>query len=78
MQCAAQGAIVVSIYDWIQGFAPFGDDRTDARVYLLNHGLGHVNGKPDVTCRKGVAEVMVNQSSLPKKCTANPWPFPAK
>ena len=78
VQCAAQGAIVVSIYDWIQGFKPFGEDRTSARVYLLNHGLGHVNGKPDVRCRKGTADVMVNQTSLPKKCTANPWPFPAK
>ena len=78
VQCAAQGAIVVSIYDWIQGLAPFGEDRTGARIYLLNHGLGHVSGKSDVTCKKGVAAVMVNQSSLPKKCTANPWPFPAK
>jgi hypothetical protein len=78
IQCATQGAIVVSVYDWIQGVAGFGEERTDARIYLLNHGLGHVLGKPDVECKKGVAEVMVDQQALPKKCTPNPWPFPAK
>jgi hypothetical protein len=78
VQCAEQGTIVVSVYDWIQGLTPFADDRTDARIYLLNHGLGHVLGKPDVTCKKGVADVMVDQRTLSSKCTANPWPFPAK
>ena len=78
VQCAAQGAIVVSVYDWIQGVPGFGEERTDARIYLLNHGLGHVLGKPDVACKKGVAELMVDQRTLPKKCTPNPWPFPAK
>jgi hypothetical protein len=76
VQCAEQGAIVVSVYNWIQGLEAFGEDRTAARVYFLNHGLGHVLGKPDTTCSKGVADVMVNQAELPAKCTANPWPFP--
>lgn len=78
VQCATQKAIVVSVYDWIQGLEPFAEDRTGARVYLLNHGLGHVLGNSDVTCKKGVAGVMVNQRELPDACTPNPWPFPAK
>ena len=78
VQCASQGTIVVSIYDWIQGLPPFAEDRTDARIYLLNHGLGHVKSKPDIECKKGVAAVMVNQRALPAKCTPNAWPFPAK
>ena len=78
MQCAEQDAIVVSVYDWIQGLPAFGDDRTSARAYFLNHGLGHVLGNSDATCKKGVANVMVNQRELPAKCTANAWPFPAK
>ena len=28
VQCATQGTIVVSIYDWIQGVPAYGDDRT--------------------------------------------------
>jgi hypothetical protein len=78
VQCATQGAIVVSVYDWIQGVSGFAENRTDARIYLLNHGLGHILGNPDVGCKKGVADVMVNQQELPAKCTPNPWPFPAK
>lgn len=75
-QCASEGAIVVSIYDWIQGLDPYGDERTQARRFLLNHGLGHVIGLPDVTCKKGKADVMVDQRELSSKCTPNPWPFP--
>ena len=78
VQCAQESTIVVSVYDWIQGLKPFKDDRTSARVYFLNHGLGHVLGKPDVSCKKGVADVMVNQVKLAKACKPNPWPFPDK
>ncbi|MGC4175596.1 DUF3152 domain-containing protein [Demequina sp.] len=75
-QCAEQGTVVISVYDWIQGLEPFAEDRTAARQYLLNHGLGHVLGRPDVKCSKGLADVMVNQRTLSSKCTPNPWPFP--
>jgi hypothetical protein len=78
VQCASQDTIVVSIYDWIQGLEPFAQDRDGARVFLLNHGLGHILGKADQECKKGVAEIMVNQRALPDKCTPNPWPFPAE
>jgi len=78
IQCATQGAIVVSVYDWIQGLEPFAEDRTNARVYLLNHAMGHVLGKADDSCKKGVANVMVDQRTLKKACTPNPWPFPTK
>ena len=77
IQCATQGTIVVSIYDWIQGVPAYGDDRTAARIYLLNHGLGHVLGKSDAPCVKGRATVMVNQQTMPEPCSANPWPFPS-
>lgn len=78
IQCADHGAIVVSVYDWIQGLGPFAADRNGARAYLLNHGLGHVLGKADDRCKKGVAAVMVDQRELPAKCKPNPWPFPSK
>ena len=77
-QCATQGTIVISVYDWIQGLEPFAEDRTGARIFLLNHGMGHVLGKSDDSCKKGVANVMVDQRTLKAACTANPWPFPAK
>ena len=76
VQCATQGAIVVSIYDWIQGVPAYGDDRTNARVYFLSHGLGHVLGKADAPCAQGRATVMVDQQTMPETCSANPWPFP--
>jgi len=77
-QCAAQDTVVVSVYDWIQGLPAYGEERGLARDYFLNHGVGHVAGKPDESCKKGVADVMVNQRKLAAKCQPNPWPFPAK
>lgn len=74
--CEEQGIARISLYDWAAGLPVYGDDRTAARQYLLAHGVGHVLGDEVATCTSGVAEVMVEQESMPKDCTVNPWPFP--
>ncbi|WP_169746537.1 DUF3152 domain-containing protein [Demequina phytophila] len=74
--CVAQGIVPVSIYDWTAGLDRYGDKRGASRAYLLNHGVGHVLGEPTATCSSGRAEVMVDQTDMPKACSVNAWPFP--
>ncbi|WP_159449588.1 DUF3152 domain-containing protein [Demequina sp. NBRC 110057] len=74
--CADEGLVVVSLYDWAAGLDGYGDDRTGAREYLVNHGLGHVLGEEDVTCTSGRAPVMADQADLDDACDPNPWPSP--
>ncbi|MDN4471645.1 DUF3152 domain-containing protein [Demequina zhanjiangensis] len=74
--CAAQGLIVVSLYDWAAGLEVYGDARQDARRYLLTHFAGIVLGNPDERCSGGVAEVMVDQTAMGEGCSVNPWAFP--
>ncbi len=74
--CASQGYLVVDAYEWATGLHPYADDRTGARQYLLNHGVGHLLGKPNVACTGALANIMVNQRKLPAGCAPNPWPFP--
>lgn len=75
-QCASAGVVVMSIYDWAAGIPTFGEDRPASREWLVNHGVGHVLGKPEETCRRGVANVMADQRELADRCTPNPWPLP--
>ncbi|WP_169746869.1 DUF3152 domain-containing protein [Demequina gelatinilytica] len=74
--CATDGIVPVSIYDWTAGLSRFGEKRTVAREFLLNHGVGHVLGVEDATCESGRAEVMVDQASMGKGCKVNAWPYP--
>ncbi|WP_062305199.1 DUF3152 domain-containing protein [Demequina subtropica] len=74
--CATDGIVPVSIYDWTAGLTRFGEKRTVAREYLLNHGVGHVLGAQDATCESGLADVMVDQSRLRQQCKVNAWPYP--
>jgi len=76
-QCASAGVVALSIYDWAAGIPTFGEERTASREWLVNHGVGHVLGKPDAKCSKGVADVMTNQRELNERCTPNPWPLPS-
>ncbi|MFP5359935.1 MAG: DUF3152 domain-containing protein [Actinomycetes bacterium] len=74
--CAVQGIVPISVYDWTAGLATYGDNRSQSRVYLLNHGVGHVLGEPDVECESGRASVMLDQTQpLPEGCKVNQWPF---
>lgn len=75
--CDGDGAIVISIYDWIAGLTPFHEDVDGARTFLIQHRMGHILGKPDVPCAAPRADVMVDQSvALPDGCAVNPWPLP--
>lgn len=74
--CAQRGVVMVSQYDWITGLAGYGDDRTAARQYLINHFVGHALGEADGICASGVAQIMTNQAQLPEECEPNPWPWP--
>lgn len=74
--CADQGVVMLSHYDWIAGLDAFGDDRTGARQYLVNHFVGHALGDPDVECTSGRAPVMTDQAALDDGCEPNPWPRP--
>ncbi len=75
--CEEDGVIVISSYDWTAGFVAFGTDYAGARQYTLNHHMGHLLGRDDVTCAGGRADVMVVQEEeLPEGCEVNPWPNP--
>ncbi|WP_084129311.1 DUF3152 domain-containing protein [Demequina sp. NBRC 110055] len=74
--CAEEGLAVISVYDWAAGLSSYGEDRSDARAYLVNHGVGHLLGEEDGVCVSGEALVMTDQVDLPEDCTVNPWPWP--
>ncbi|MFN3865635.1 MAG: DUF3152 domain-containing protein [Demequina sp.] len=74
--CADQGVVMLNHYDWLTGLEAFGDDRTAARQYLINHFVGHALGDTNTECTSGPAPIMVDQSDLPDGCEPNPWPRP--
>lgn len=74
--CAERGVVMVSQYDWAAGLASYGDDRTAARQYLINHFVGHALGEADGVCGSGLAQIMTDQAQLPEDCEPNPWPWP--
>jgi hypothetical protein len=74
--CALDGKVVISMYEWSAGFVAFGQDRTAARQYIVNHQIGHLFGHQESECDGGIAEVMDNQREEMPLCTPNPWAFP--
>ncbi|MBN2176624.1 MAG: DUF3152 domain-containing protein [Demequinaceae bacterium] len=76
--CAEEGMVVIDAYRWAAGLESFGEDRINARVYLLNHFLGHVLGVPDTTCStEGErASVMVDHEFDIDPCLPGSWPNP--
>ncbi len=74
--CAAAGIIVLSLYDWSAGLEAYGEDRQDSRRYLLTHLTGYLLDHGEEKCGKGVADVMVDQTSMKKACDVNPWAYP--
>lgn len=76
ISCAEQGVVMLNHYDWLAGLAAYGDDRTAARKFLVNHFVGHALGDADVECASGRAEVMAGQAPLAAECEPNPWPWP--
>lgn len=74
--CADQGLVMVSLQDWAAGLESFGDDRSEARAYLINHYVGHALGEADATCESGRAPVMTDQRELAEECDPNAWPNP--
>ncbi len=78
ISCAEQGIIVVNAYRWADGLKAFGEDRTAARAYLLQHFLGHLLGESDATCETvdERASVMVDHEFDIAPCLPNGWPYP--
>ena len=75
--CGEEGVAIISSYDWTAGYPAYGADVTGARQYLLNHLVGHLMGRDEVTCTAGRAEVMsMQEAALVPECEVNPWPFP--
>ncbi|WP_193746334.1 DUF3152 domain-containing protein [Demequina aestuarii] len=74
--CADQGLVMLNHYDWMAGIDAYGDDRSGARAYLVNHFVGHALGDEDVECTSGRAQVMADQGELSDDCEPNPWPWP--
>jgi len=86
--CGDGALVVIDAYDWAAGFAPFEEDRTAARTWMVNHFVGHILGESDmVECpitaediEAGIepvpAPIMVDQSASVGLCRPNPWPFP--
>jgi hypothetical protein len=77
--CAEDGIVVVNAYYWAAGLEVFGENRTEARAYLLNHFLGHVLGYPDATCTTSGerASVMVDHQFDIAPCLPSGWPNPS-
>ncbi|MFW7413699.1 DUF3152 domain-containing protein [Demequina sp. SO4-18] len=74
--CADQGLVMLDHYDWIAGLDAYGEDRTGARQYLVNHFVGHALGESETECTSGRALVTTDQSELPGECEPNPWTWP--
>ncbi|MFW2513083.1 DUF3152 domain-containing protein [Demequina sp. SO4-13] len=74
--CADQGLVMLDHYEWIAGLAAYGDNRTGARQYLVNHFVGHALGESETQCTSGRALVTTDQSQLPGDCDPNPWTWP--
>ena len=76
--CATQGMIVIDTYRWADGIRSFEEDRVAARIYLLNHFLGHALGHPDAVCTEEGerASVMVDHEFDISPCLPGQWPNP--
>lgn len=74
--CVAQGIAPVSLTSWVTGVQAYGEDRTGARRYLLQHAVGRALQNEVVACESGRAPVMADQTAMPEECEPNPWPFP--
>lgn len=76
--CGRNGRAVLNAERWSSGAEPFleaGADLTAYREYLVNHEVGHLLGRPHVTCPAPgtVAPVMVQQSIDLGGCLPNGW-----
>ncbi|RPF27661.1 DUF3152 domain-containing protein [Georgenia muralis] len=76
--CGRNGRAVLNAERWSSGAESFlaaGADLTDYREYLVNHEVGHLLGRPHVTCPAPgtVAPVMVQQSIDLGGCLPNGW-----
>lgn len=73
--CAGEGIAPVNVHEWAAGLDSFGDDRTGARQFLLQHAVGGALGYEPAVCEAGRASVMSDQRAIPEPCLPNPWPF---
>ena len=78
--CASGNRAVLNAFRWRRGAPSYGSDVARYRVYLVNHEVGHVLGRPHASCpgpgRR--APVMLPQTKGLRGCRANPWPLPGE
>lgn len=76
--CFTGDIIVISAQSWAAGANTYGNDLTNYRRYLVNHGVGLAFGQKIVSCKRpGVpASIMMQQTKDLAGCTPNPLPIP--
>lgn len=80
--CGRYGHAALNADRWVYGASAFldagGGDLTSYRRYLVNHEVGHLLGRPHVSCPApgAVAPVMLQQSLGLQGCLPNGWPNP--
>lgn len=81
---ATENRVVLDVARWVRGAAPYANDLTDYRIYMINHEDGHAMGHEHAhQCLPGgLAPVMMQQTFglrsavTGQLCGANPWPYP--
>lgn len=76
--------VVFDVARWVRGAAPYANDLSAYRIYMINHEDGHAMGHEHAhQCLPGgLAPVMMQQTfglrsaATGTLCGANPWPFP--
>ncbi len=69
--------VVLNQWRWQSGAAPFGNNLTVYRQYLVNHEVGHRLGHGHRGCSSSgaPAPVMMQQTKFVSPCTINGWPL---
>ena len=84
LSCAVFPNVLVNDTRWMNGsdsYSKLGLPLLDYRRMVINHEVGHYLGHGHITeCEagRGLAPVMLQQSTGLRGCGANPWPLPSE
>jgi hypothetical protein len=77
--CGRNGHAAINHTRWVQATDEF-TDFTQYRQYVVNHEVGHLLGRPHVSCPAAgrLAPIMQQQSIKVAPCLPNAWPYPTE